>query len=189
MTVQKVIFGGFAVALLPSVAVQAAIVDQASSGFTVSETLDISAPPDRVYASLLVPSRWWSSEHTYSHEAANLSLDARAGGCWCEKLANGGSVQHLVVVNVVPEVLLRLRGALGPLQGLAVDGAMTFHLRPAAYGSQITITYAVGGYSPEGFGDLAKAVDSVIGEQAVRLKRLVETGTPESNLRPTKQGE
>ncbi len=54
--------------------------------------------------------------------AANLSLEARAGGCWCERLADGGSVEHLRVLLVSPGRMLRMRGALGPFQGLAVDG-------------------------------------------------------------------
>ena len=189
MTVQSTLCGALVLAFFPTMAATAAIVEQASNGFTVGESADISAPPDRVYAALLAPSRWWSSEHTYSHDAANLSLDARAGGCWCETLPNGGSVQHLVVVNVVPGALLRLRGALGPLQGMAVDGAMTFHIHAAGTGTELTMTYAVGGYSTDGFAAIAKAVDVVLGEQTARLKRLVETGKPGSPLQPANHGE
>jgi len=158
----------------------AAVEDQAQNGFTIAETAVIAAPPGRVYEALLVPAHWWSSEHTYSHNAGNLSLDAHAGGCWCETLPGGGSVQHLVVANVIPGKLLRLRGALGPLQGMAVDGAMTFALHAASSGTELTLTYAVGGYSKGGFGELSGAVDSVLAEQTARLKRLVETGSPET---------
>jgi uncharacterized protein YndB with AHSA1/START domain len=159
----------------------AAVDDVSPNGFAVSETADIAAAPERVYEALLTPQHWWSGEHTYSHNAANLSLDPRAGGCWCETLPGGGSVQHLVVVNAIPGKLLRLRGALGPLQGMAVEGAMTFGLRAAGNGTELTLTYVVGGYAKQGFAELTGAVDFVLAEQAARLKRLVETGSPQSD--------
>ena len=167
----------------------AAVEDEAQNGFTVTEKAEIAAPPDRVYEALVAPARWWSSDHTYSQNAANLSLDARAGGCWCETLPGGGSVQHLIIVNAIPGKLLRLRGALGPLQSMAVDGAMTISLLPAENTTRVTLTYTVGGYSKTGFDELAKAVDSVLAEQTARLKRFVEIGAPESSRQPTKKGE
>jgi hypothetical protein len=54
--------------------------------------------------------------HTFSRNAANLSLELHAGGCFCERLKNDGSVQHMQVVYVAPGEALRLRGALDPLQ-------------------------------------------------------------------------
>ena len=51
-------------------------------------------------------------------DAKNLSIDARPGGCFCEKLPNGGGVEHARVVYVAPREVLRLSGALGPLQGV-----------------------------------------------------------------------
>jgi len=161
----------------------AEVRDAGSAGFTVTETADISASPARVYDVIIAPARWWSPDHTYSHDAGNLALDARAGGCWCETLPDGGSVMHLMVVNAVPGKMLRLRGALGPLQAMAMDGAMTFDLRPTDNGTRLTMSYTVGGYSPSGFDDLAKAVDSVLGEQVARLRRSIETGSPEESVR------
>lgn len=157
----------------------AAVVDAGPAGFTVTETAVVAASPQRVYEALIAPSHWWSPEHTYSHNAANLSLDARAGGCWCETLPGGGSVQHLVVVTAMPGNILRLRGALGPLQAMAVDGAMTVALTSGANTTHLAMTYTVGGYSRRGFFELSKAVDGVLNEQVARLKRLVETGTPD----------
>lgn len=183
------IFFAAIVAAAWSLPVYAAVEDEAANGFTVSETADIEASPDRVYQAVLAPARWWSSEHTYSHDAANLALDARAGGCWCETLPGGGSVQHLVVVNVIPDKLLRLRGALGPLQGMAVDGAMTYSLHAVNDRTQLTLTYAVAGYSKQGFAELAKAVDSVLDEQTVRLARFIETGSADPAEQPARKGD
>ena len=157
---------------------RAAVGDSATNGFSVIETAHIAATPDKVYAALITPSHWWSSSHTFSHDAANLSLDATAGGCWCEKLPDQGTVQHLVVVHAVPGHSLVMRGALGPLQGLGVNGAMTITLKPAADGTDLSLTYNVGGYLKDGLASWASPVDSVLAEQIVRLKSFVETGAP-----------
>ena len=84
-----------AIAVLP--AVPAWAVDVTPSGFLVRHELAIGAPAARVYASLLDVGSWWSGKHTYSGESRNLSIDARAGGCFCEKLPSG-AVEHMRVV-------------------------------------------------------------------------------------------
>ena len=150
------------------------------NGFEVRETVHVLAAPDKAYAALLQPARWWSSEHTFSGNAANLTLDARAGGCWCETLPEGGSVEHLHVVYLAPGKALRLRGALGPLQGMGADGALTWTVKGAAAGAggaggaDISVSYAVVGYTKEGFDALSKGVDQVLGEQIQRLKKLID---------------
>jgi hypothetical protein len=152
----------------------AEVVAVAANGFEVRETAHIAAPSDKVYAALLLPAHWWSSDHTFSGNAANLVLDAHAGGCWCESLPDGGSVEHLRVVYVSPGKILRLRGALGPFQGLAVDGVMTLNVKSVPDGSEISLTYAIGGYAKDGFDGLSKTADGVLGEQLLRLKKLVD---------------
>jgi uncharacterized protein YndB with AHSA1/START domain len=157
----------------------AAVVEATPNGFEVQATTHVAATPEAVYAALIRPSGWWSSDHTYSGDAANLSLEAKAGGCWCERLQGGGGVQHLVVVYAVPGSALRVRGALGPLQGLGVEGALTWTIKPAAGGgSDVTQTYVVGGFAPGGLAALAAPVDTVLGEQLARLKSSIETGEP-----------
>ncbi|HEY3637370.1 MAG TPA: SRPBCC domain-containing protein [Rhizomicrobium sp.] len=173
-----------ALGLVWPVQASATIVDAGAAGFTVEETVDIPAPPDQVYQALVTPSRWWSSDHTYSHDAANLSLDPKAGGCWCETLAGGGSVQHMTVVNAIPRKMLRLRGALGPLQSMAVDGAMTITLNADGKITHLTLIYTVGGYAKGGFTNISKAVDRVLGEQTERLRLLLETGSPTNSSQP-----
>jgi hypothetical protein len=100
----------------------------AANGFEVATTATIAAPPDRVYAALGEIGRWWSSSHTFSRDAANLRMELRAGGCFCEQLKDGGSVQHLQVIYAAPGIGLRLRGALGPLQMEGVDGTLSWAL-------------------------------------------------------------
>jgi uncharacterized protein YndB with AHSA1/START domain len=167
-------------ALAAPAAARAAVDDVSAAGFALRESVEIAASPDQVYQALTAPSHWWSSEHTYSHDAANLTLDAKAGGCWCESLPGGGSVQHMIVVNAMPGRTLRLRGALGPLQAMAVDGAMTFALTADGTLTHLTASYLVGGYSKPGFAEIAVMVDRVLGEQMNRLKLFIETGSPDA---------
>src|SRR5262249_46273108 len=110
--------------------------------------------------------------------AANMTLDAKAGGCFCEMLPNGGSVQHLEVVSAMPGKQLRMRGALGPFQGSGVDGAMTWALAASAGQTDLTVTYDLGGHMKGGFVDWPQKADAMVSEQVARLKKLVETGAP-----------
>lgn len=161
-------------------AAHADVKNTAPEGFEVHWSAHIAAAPETVYAALIQPGGWWSSDHTFSGEAANLSLDPRAGGCFCETLPNGGSVTHMTVVNAAPGALLRLRGALGPLQSLAVSGAMTWTLTPKADGTDLSLDYAVSGWAPGGLAGWAAPVDGVLGEQVSRLVAHVEKSARET---------
>ncbi|HZP21272.1 MAG TPA: hypothetical protein VFB16_13825 [Bauldia sp.] len=157
----------------------AEVKDTGANGFTVVETATIAAPPEKVYAAFITPAKWWNGKHTFSQNAANLSFEARAGGCFCETLPGGGSVQHLVVFAAMPGQGLTLRGAIGPLQAMAMEGAMAVALKPAGDGATaFTLTYSLAGYMPGGMGEWPAITDAVVGEQVVRLKRFVETGSP-----------
>lgn len=170
-----------AILLVPALPLRATVTDVASNGFTLTIAAHIKASPDKVYAALLAPANWWDSQHTYSGDAKNLHADKKAGGCWCETLPHGGSALHLTIVYVDPNKAFRLRGALGPFQGLGADGALTWKLEPAADGTRLYLTYALGGYYKDGFAELAKAADGVLTAQVDRLKNYIETGKPGSH--------
>ena len=165
-------------ALIPLLAVAAPAAAEVKSatpnGFEVASATTIAAPPDRVYAALGEVGHWWSPSHTFSKDAANLSLELRAGGCFCERLKDGGSVQHMQVVYAAPGEGLRLRGALGPLQTEGVDGTLSWSLKPAGGGTSVTQSYVVGGYIRAGMEQWAPRVDRVLDEQLQRLKAYVE---------------
>jgi uncharacterized protein YndB with AHSA1/START domain len=155
------------------------VADRAPQGFTVRHTLEIGAAPARVYAAVTQIGKWWNPEHSYSGDAAALTLSTTSGGCFCEALPGGGHVRHMSVVYVDPGKALRLSGGLGPLQPLGVAGSMDFKFDPAAQDhTKLEFTYAVGGYTPTGLDQLADPVDRVLLEQLERLKRFVETGKP-----------
>jgi uncharacterized protein YndB with AHSA1/START domain len=139
-------------------------------GFAVERTVVVDASPERAFAALVQPSLWWSSAHTWSGDAKNLSLDLRAGGCFCEALPKvRGGVEHARVVYFASGAMLRLSGALGPLQGEAATGTLTFMLKPDGSKTAITLSYVVGGYLRPGPRNLAAPVDGVLGEQLTRL--------------------
>ena len=85
----------------------------------------------------------------------------------------------MLVTFVNPGVILRLTGGLGPLGLMGVDGNMTWEFEDADGGTVVEFKYAVGGYLAGGLDGIAPAVDAVIGEQLLRLKRFVETGSAE----------
>lgn len=167
-----------AVAILVAAPAQATVTNVGPSGFTVQEVVQITVPVARVWDTILKPGGWWNSEHSYSHDANNMTIEPRAGGCWCERWA-GGSVEHMRVVYVAPGKAIRMRGGLGPLQEMGVEGAMTWTLTSTVGGgTQITLDYAVGGYSPRGFAGLAPAVDGVLMEALNRMQMFLQTGSP-----------
>lgn len=146
-------------------------------GFAIERTATVDASPERVFAALGKPALWWSSAHSWSGDAQNLSLAMRAGGCFCEALPKvRGEVEHARVVHLVPGKMLRLSGALGPLQGEAVAGTLTFTLKPDGSKTVITMSYVVGGYLRQGARNLAAPVDGVLGEQLTRLSAYIDTG-------------
>lgn len=155
-----------------------AVTARSDSGFAVETSADISADAATVYRILGQPALWWDDAHSFSGNAANLSLDARAGGCFCETIPNGdrraGSVEHARVIHAVPDRLLRLSGALGPLQGEAVVGTLTVGIVPSGSGARVTMSYVVGGYMRMGAQGIASGVDSVLAAQLERLKRVAE---------------
>jgi uncharacterized protein YndB with AHSA1/START domain len=150
-----------------------------STGFLVKLEANINAPAAKVYDALVGQvGSWWNPEHTYSHDAKNLSIDARAGGCFCEKLPNGGGIEHLRVVYIAPPQIVRFSGALGPLQASGVAGSMTWKLTGGPDNTRLELSYSVGGFIPGGFEKIAPAVEAMLREQVDRLKMFVETGKP-----------
>ena len=160
------------------IAAHAEVTDQSAAGFQIRHVLEIDAPPAKARAAAQDIGRWWSSDHTYSGDAANLSIDA--AGCFCEKLP-GGSVRHMSVVYSDPGAL-RMFGGLGPLQTTGAAGHLSLQFAKAGDPAKtvLTLSYDVGGYAKGGLGETwAKPVDAVLGQQVLRFKKYVETGKPE----------
>jgi hypothetical protein len=77
------------------------------------------------------------------------------------------------------------RGTPGTqLQPTGASGALTFQITPEGEGSKLSPDYDVGGYYPGGLTAIAAGIDAVLGEQLMRLKRLIETGEPAAKEKP-----
>ncbi|RHW19219.1 SRPBCC family protein [Sphingomonas gilva] len=155
----------------------AAEVKQATpAGFEIESTVTVAVPVEQAWEVLRSPQRWWNPEHTYSGDAAKLYLDAQATGCFCERTPDKGSIEHAHIVYVQPPRMIRMVGALGPLQAEAVTGTMTWKVDPGEGGGATTITmsYLVGGYMRQGGETFAPLVDRVLTEQLTRLKAAID---------------
>ena len=166
----------FWILTLSCVSASAEVVDSSSAGFLLRSKVTIAASPEQVYDGVVRGvGKWWQRDHTWSGESKNLSITPKAGGCFCERLPPSGEVQHMQVVYVQPGKLLRMTGALGPLQASGISGTLTFEFAPAANGAtDVTLSYSAGGYFEGGIQALAAPVDGVLTGQLASLKKYLE---------------
>jgi hypothetical protein len=151
----------------------AEVVSASANGFEVRETASLSVPPASAFAAFGRIGSWWSGQHSFSGNAANLTLALEPGGCLCERLADGGGVQHMRIAYVEPDKRVLLTGSLGPLLFQATTGVMDVEFKPAGAGTQLVLDYRVAGFFNGGADKLAPAVDAVLAEQVGRLKAYV----------------
>ncbi len=157
----------------------AEVTASAPASFVIEQTVSVDAAPQTSWDTLRAPQKWWSPDHTYSGDSANLYMDAQATGCFCERNPKDKtSVEHARIVYVAPGRMIRLAGALGPLQAEAVSATLSFKLDAAGTGTKLTMTYVVGGHMRQGGETLAPLVDKVLAEQLQRLKAAAETPAP-----------
>lgn len=159
---------------LAASAADADIRETHDNSFVIESSVTTTASPAAAYAAIGKVGAWWDPKHSWSGVAHNLSLQMRAGGCFCEKLKDGGSVEHGHVVFADPGKMLRINGALGPFQEMAVTGILTFKLAPEGAGTRITLNYSVSGAIAMDTKQLAPGVDQVLGGQLARLKAYVD---------------
>ncbi len=157
-------------------AARAEIKQSKDESFLIAFKQTVAAPPAAVYAALGKPNLWWSSQHSWSGNAANLSLPLEAGGCFCERW-DAGSVEHGRVVMAMKNQTLRVATVLGPMQGKALTGMLTFSLKAEGDATALSLTYLVNGAPGSGLDKDAVPVDRVVGEQFDRLVRLIQTGS------------
>jgi uncharacterized protein YndB with AHSA1/START domain len=158
---------------------RAEVTDVQPHGFQVRTVVEVAAEPDAVWAALTRKvGRWWHPQHTWSGDAGNLSIELRAGGCFCERW-KGGQAAHMTVGQILGRRRLQLIGGLGPLQAEGATGAMIFVIEDAPGGSKLTMTYTVAGRISGGAEQWAPIVDQVTALQVGRLKSYAETGSPD----------
>ncbi len=167
----KSVSGVVGAALLCSAA-QAEVKESAPDALVIQIKAEIPLDRAASWTRLLNVGSWWSDAHTYSGKAASMSIDAVAGGCWCELWA-GGEVEHGRVIYLSPQQALRLSSALGPLQEMGVASVMTFTLSDGSAPDRtaVTLDMKVSGSSLSGLDKIGPAVDQVLSEQVMRLAK------------------
>jgi len=168
--------------------VLAEVVEAHDDHFITRNEAVVDANRTETWLALISPARWWSSEHTWSADAANLKLTPQAGGCFCETIPEvdepnrftlEGSVEHMRVLQAYPEVALRMSGALGPLQSEPVSGILTIAISDVEAGAdgsartKIVWEYNVGGKMRYPVPVISNAVDGVMTLQLTRLAELL----------------
>ena len=153
------------------------------SGFLVTHRIETRADPALVYAALGQPGKWWNADHTYSRNSENLRMRLAAGECFCEAW-EGNSVEHGRVILALAGKRLRLEGALGPLQDMAVNAILDFRVEPRDGGSAVTMTYRVRGAAEAALDRIAAPVDNVMGDQLQRLAKYADSTAAEAKPAP-----
>lgn len=162
---------------LATVPASAEVIESHGGGFATAHVAEVPTSVRQTWDALIVPSRWWS--HTWSGDPANLTLDPRAGGCFCETVPPfegaiaAGSVEHMHVVSVMPGKHLRMTGALGPLQAEGLTGTLTVTLEPNGAGARISWDYLVDGRARFALDQVASVVDGVQAEFLGGLVKLL----------------
>lgn len=154
----------------------AEVKSSSETGFNIIHIATVNAAPDDIWKRLIAPKDYWSKAHSWSGSSAGFYIDAQANGCFCElfqeadtngKIKTVGSVEHMRVIFAQPGKVLRMQGALGPLQSEAVLGTLTVAMEPVkgTTTTRVSFSYVVGGYMRYKVSEIAPAVDKVLGEQ------------------------
>jgi len=147
------------------------VVSAHDRGFELRHEVLLTGSPAEAWARIGRIQSWWSKDHSYSGNAANLRLSLTPGGCFCESFPKGGGIEHLRVTYADPGKRVVLTGALGPLLYEAVAGTLDIALKAEARMTRVTLTYRVAGFARGNGTAMALAVDQVIGEQMTRLAK------------------
>ncbi len=156
----------------------AEVIATSENGFITRDEAVIDATTKEVWLTLITPGGWWNSAHTWSGDAANMTIRPQAGGCFCERIPEDpnsesimleGSVEHMRVIQAYPERALRMQGSLGPLQSEPVVGILTVAISEVEEGTRVVWEYAVGGAMRYEVPVISKAVDGVMTQQLTGL--------------------
>ena len=63
----------------------AEVLSASENGLEVPHSVNLVIPQQAAFAAFGQVGQWWSKEHSYSGDAGRMSLQLRAGGCWCER--------------------------------------------------------------------------------------------------------
>lgn len=144
---------------------RAEVKDVSPSGFTIENSRVVPVDAMTAWNALVDDvGRWWPKDHTWWGDSSKLTIQPRAGGCFCE-IDGQRQASHMTVTFVDPGKTLRMVGGLGPLQGMGLSGALEWRFAPVEGGTRITLYYRAGGYSPDDIGKFVPVIDKVQGVQ------------------------
>ncbi|MBL0948208.1 hypothetical protein [Brevundimonas sp.] len=139
--------------------VAAEVISRSENAFTLKFEGTTRLDPTEVADAFSEVEQWWDPAHSYTGDAANLSLALETGGCWCEVMPDGSRFDHGRVESVALGEL-RLHAPFGPLRAMATraDLVVTYALVNGVV--RTTWTFVVEG---PGVGAMADPVDGVMG--------------------------
>lgn len=162
---QPVVAAIAAVGLLSATPAGAEVVERHADGFTLRFVRNLDTSAGDVFLSVENIGSWWDSAHTYSGDAANLSLSLEPNGCFCEALTDGTLFEH-GRLRGFDDDHLALDAPLGPLKGRATKAELTFSWPDAGMDVAVTMIFVVEG---PGLGAFADPVDEVMATQFSRF--------------------
>lgn len=173
----------FLMAILAAPA-SAEVLSASEHGLEVQQSVNLVIPQPAAFSAFGQVGQWWSKDHTYSGDAARMSLQLRAGGCWCESLDNGGGIEHMRVTYVQPGERIVLTGSLGPLLYEATTAVMDIKVERIAGGSRVTMNYKAAGFAKGGAAAMAPLIDQVLGAQMKRFRIFAAAAPKPDTLKP-----
>jgi hypothetical protein len=164
-----------AIALLVAASpASAEIVSRGENAFTLRFAVGLEASREDVIDAVRNVPAWWDPAHSYTGDAANLSLAFQPGGCWCERMRDGTNFRHGSLVSIEPD-RVRFDAPLGPLNGKATRADLIFSAGPENRGTLAAMEFVVEG---PGVGAFADAVHGVMQQGWTRYVRFIEYGEP-----------
>lgn len=149
---------------------RAEVVTSSESGFELRHEATSLLEPYELWDILIEPKVWWDGNHTYSGDAANLSLGGKKAGSYWREDWDGGSVIHGQVLTAMEDSKLVLSAPFGPLQGTGATCIWTITLSPAeGGGTLIRSRHVIAGAPGTGLEELAGPVDRVMSNGIERL--------------------
>jgi hypothetical protein len=160
MLARAITAAGLALALASAASTaDAEVVARSENGFTLRFSSTAAIDPANIPRSMTELPLWWDGAHSYTGEAANLSLDLTPGGCWCEKMPDGTDFDHGRTVSVAADRML-FAAPFGPLRGKTTRSDLEMTWAEVNGGRELVWVMTVEG---AGVGAMADAVDFVMG--------------------------
>lgn len=160
--------------LLASVMTKAEVSEVSEQHFIISIKTTLMAPKEQAYQQFLQIGDWWQDSHTWFGDASAMTIEPKAGGCFCERNGDKQAL-HMTIAHVNPGISVQMIGGLGPLQSLAVNGHMLWNFESTEDGNTtLTLTYRVTGFVNQKTKDWSKAVNGVLQQQVESLKTKFE---------------